>query len=71
MGIREVRESRRMTQERLAELSGVTQSAISAIELGTVKVPGVDTAGKIARALGVTVEELFPVPEPASQEKAS
>ena len=59
MGIRllELREKRGWTQTELSAVSGVSQQFISAVERGE-RVPNVYIALKLARALGVTVEEL-------------
>ena len=50
-----------MSQIELAAKVGITQAAISAIELGNIGSPAVDVAQKIARALGVELEEIFPI----------
>lgn len=47
-----------LTQEDLAQLVGVTRKSINAIEAGRM-VPSTILALKLARALGVTVEQLF------------
>ncbi len=52
------RAKRDLTQAQLAELSGITRKSINAIESGRM-VPSTILALKLARALGVTVEELF------------
>lgn len=52
------RARRELTQAGLAELTGITRKSINAIEMGHM-VPSVLLALKLARALGVTVEELF------------
>lgn len=57
--IREVREKRNMTQEELSELSGVSRGTISALENGTSRATTTKTLMNIARALGVSIEELF------------
>lgn len=48
-----------MSIPRLSELSGVSCGHISDIERGK-KQPGVAIASKLAEALGVRVEDLFP-----------
>ncbi len=55
--VREWRTYRGLSQEKLAEAAGVRQATISAIEAGSV--PKVDTARKIAEALGCDLEDLF------------
>lgn len=52
------RTKRALTQAELADLAGVTRKSINAIETGNM-VPSTILALKLARALGVTVEELF------------
>jgi putative transcriptional regulator len=47
-----------LTQEDLAQLVGVTRKSVNAIEAGRM-VPSTVLALKLARALGVTVEQLF------------
>ena len=46
------------SQRELARMVGITSGAMSAIERG-VHWPGVDTAIRLARILGSTVEELW------------
>jgi putative transcriptional regulator len=54
------RAQRDLTQADLAALAGVTRKSINAIETGHM-VPSTVLALKLARALGVTVEELFTI----------
>ena len=56
--LRELRAERDLTQAALAELVGVSRKTINTIENG-VFVPSTLLALKLARALGLTVEELF------------
>jgi len=48
-----------LTQQELERRSGVKQGLISLIERGLTKNPRVDTAAKLARALGCTIDELI------------
>lgn len=48
----------KLTQAQLADKAGVTQGAISMIELGK-RVPSLDVIIKIASALGCTVNDLL------------
>jgi transcriptional regulator with XRE-family HTH domain len=57
--IKEIRESRDMTQEELAEKSGVSRVTISGLENGTERNTTSKTLVKIAAALGVTVDQIF------------
>jgi transcriptional regulator with XRE-family HTH domain len=56
--IKALRKGRNMTQEQLAERSGVAQSAISYIECHS-KQPNIDTIIRIAQTLGVSVDQLI------------
>lgn len=57
--IKEEREKRNMTQEQLAEESGVSRGTISALENGTSRATTTKTLSSIAKALGVSIESLF------------
>ena len=59
--IRVIRERRGLTQEELAKLCELPRPHISSIERGEYR-PRVDTAQKIATALGVTLDDLFAAP---------
>lgn len=54
-----------ITQAQLAEITGVTRKTINSVENG-VFVPSTVLALKVARALGMPVEELFSLPEEQS-----
>ncbi len=56
--LRTLRSSRNITQAELSQLVGVTRQTIIAIEKGNYT-PSVLLAIKLARVLGVTVEEVF------------
>ena len=60
--VEEFRERLGLKQKDLAVIIGVTQPTISNIESGK-KIPSVELAIYISRALDSTVEELFIVPE--------
>ncbi len=57
----EIREQRALTLRELADMSGVAADTINQIELGHRK-PRPSTLRKLARALGVTTEDLFREP---------
>ena len=57
--IKEARRAKKMTQEELAEKSGVSRATISGLENGTVKSTTITTLQKIASALETTVGEIF------------
>lgn len=56
--IKEARESKRFTQEQLAEIVGLSTTHISVIERG-VKAPKLETFIEIANALDVTADSLL------------
>lgn len=57
--IKEIRESQKMTQEELAEKSGVSRTTISNLENGTERTTMLSTLMKLASALETTVDSLF------------
>ena len=60
MAIKEIRESKGISQYKLAKLSGVAQPTISAIEGNDqTRSPAVDTVQKLARALHCSVAEIM------------
>ena len=58
--LREIRIAMGVSQKRLAEMSGVPQQTISAIETGERENPGVNTLRILADALGCTIDEMCP-----------
>ena len=56
--LRDLRTRDNLTQAQIADIVGVTRQTIIAIEKGNYT-PSILLALKLARALGVTVEELF------------
>lgn len=56
--IREVREAKNISQEELSQKSGVSRSIISALENGKTNTTS-KTLANIARALGVSVDQIF------------
>ena len=58
--IKEYRTERGLTQAELAELVGVTRKTVNTVE-NAVFTPSALLAIKLARALGVSVEELFSI----------
>ena len=55
--VRQTREIKQLTQEKLAELASLDPTYISGIERG-LRNPGIQNVAKIAKALGVTTSEL-------------
>lgn len=65
LSLRRARTKAKLTQEQLAEKSGVDQSTISHIECGRRPNPSFDTAMRLAQALGIAPSRLrFSEPEP-------
>jgi transcriptional regulator with XRE-family HTH domain len=63
--LRRLRLERQMSQERLAELAGLSYKYVGRIELAKAD-PGADVLVRLARALAVTVGELFETITPAA-----
>lgn len=57
--IKETREALKMTQEELAEKSGVSRTTISALENGIDRATSTKTLIKLARAMNTTVDAIF------------
>lgn len=56
--IRELRAAREITQQQLADEVGVTRQTVIAMEQDKYS-PSLETAFKVAMALGVTLEQCF------------
>jgi putative molybdopterin biosynthesis protein len=65
MALRLARQARGFSQQQLAGMAGVTRQAVSAVESG-LSDPSLRVALALARALGMTVEELFGPGSPVS-----
>ena len=61
--VAKLRKKAGISQQELGRLSGVPQGVISLIESGVTQFPRLDTAAKLARALGCTIDELFREPQ--------
>ena len=57
--IKELREAMKMTQEELAEKSGVSRGTISALENGIDRTTTSKTLVNLAQALDTTVDRIF------------
>ena len=57
LNVRKAREAKELTQEKLAEKSGLDPTYISGIERG-LRNPGIKNVAKLAKSLGVTTAEL-------------
>ena len=55
--LQQIRKSKGLTQEKLAELAGVHEKHISKLELGTYK-PSFDTLNKVLTALDLKIDEV-------------
>lgn len=64
--LKQVRKSKGITQVELEEKTGISQQMISRYESGD-HIPQIDTAVKIADALGVTLDELVVIREAKEQ----
>mgnify|MGYP000085479875 CR=1 FL=1 len=58
--LRNTRMAKGLTQEQVALAVGISRTYYTLIELGQ-RTPSVDDAQRIARVLGATVDELFPL----------
>lgn len=57
--LKELRINKGMTQQKLAEVSGVSLNNIARLESGSLKNPTVATITKLAHALECAIEDLF------------
>jgi transcriptional regulator with XRE-family HTH domain len=67
--LRQLRADAKLTQEELAERSGVHRQTIARLELGTRK-PAWETVLALADTLGVSIEAIRPEPAPAPAPQA-
>lgn len=56
--IKRIRQKRNLTQDKLARLADIPYTTITKIETGVIKQPSVLAVAKIAKALGVSLDEL-------------
>jgi transcriptional regulator with XRE-family HTH domain len=66
--LRKTRKPKPLSQEKLAELAGVHHTYIGAIERGEKNVT-LETLLRVAQALGVSIEDLLPLPNTSGQER--
>jgi len=57
--IKRYRKERDLSQDKLSRLADVSHATIIKIESGGIQSPTIDTVQKIAKALGVGVEDLI------------
>lgn len=62
MRLRELRQARKLTQQRLSEISGVAREIINRIETGKSS-PEVGTLIRLAKALECTLDDLVDMDE--------
>src|SRR5262245_42610827 len=62
--VKQLREARGFTQQRLAELAGMPRATWAHLESGAAN-PTLQVLHRVARALGVTLEELVSIPRAA------
>ena len=58
MRIRELRKAKKLSMEKLAELSGIDYRQLSYVELGETN-PTISTASAIAKGLEIQLKDLF------------
>lgn len=57
--IKELRENMNISQEQLAENSGVSRTIISGLESGRIEITTTETLRKIAKALNKSISDIF------------
>jgi len=57
--IKKLRKQRGLSQDRLSKLADISHNTIIKIESGAIQSPTMDTAQKIAKALGVSLDDLM------------
>ncbi len=66
--LRDLRATRSMTQQELADVIGVTRQTVIAIELDKYS-PSLETAFRIARVFNVPLEQVFQYDPPSGKRK--
>ena len=57
--IKKLRKTKDLSQDKLSRLADVSHATIIKIESGGIQSPTIDTAQKIAKALGVSLDDLM------------
>ena len=57
--IKKLRLGKKLSQDRLSKMADIAHPTIIKIESGAIQSPTVETAQKIARALGVGIDDLM------------
>lgn len=66
LDLKTARLARGLTQEQLAEKTGLNQTTISDIERGIIRKPSWDAVAKLSKALDYNPNEIFPVADGAT-----
>ena len=57
--IKRLRKQQGLSQDKLSKLADISHNTIIKIESGAIQSPTMDTASKIAKALGVSLDDLM------------
>jgi len=57
--IKRLRKQQGLSQDKLSKLADISHNTIIKIESGAIQSPTIDTASKIAKALGVSLDDLM------------
>jgi transcriptional regulator with XRE-family HTH domain len=57
--IKKLRKQRGLSQDKLSKLANISHNTIIKIESGAIQSPTMNTASKIAKALGVSLDDLM------------
>jgi len=57
--IKRHRKAKKLSQDKLSKLADISQATIIKIESGGIQSPTIDTVQKIAKALGVSIDDLI------------
>jgi len=57
--IKKFRQKKKFTQDKLARLADIPYTSITKIETGVIKKPSVQAVAKIAKALGISIDQLM------------
>jgi len=57
--IKRLRKQRGLSQDKLSKLADISHNTIIKIESGAIQSPTMDTAQKIAKAIGVSLDDLM------------
>ena len=58
MNIKKLRRQKKFSQEKLARLADISLNTLTKIESGFTKKPSIQTIHKIAKALGISLDDL-------------